>query len=258
MSPVSPMPSVPLVPPVPSPANIIDVESFFVSTRNQIGPLDDSDIECDADAFSHSLFATLKDHNYCKGELVSIGLDHGYSKAFVGEPDREALKTELKSKNIEIKALKLKVNRLQKMVQALKAGNLSRQLQDTVVKNRLKGKFSIGQLDMLLSKKPQKFSRKWSQTDYATAMAVRGISIKAFNFVRKNIVPLPGDSTLDRKFGFIHVSRGLIEPAIAYLQQRVPRMATREKLAGIAFDEMNLKASNIHNFKKLWGFGSHF
>jgi hypothetical protein len=66
--------------------------------------------------------------------------------------------------------------------------------------------------------------------------------------VRKNIVPLPGDSTLDRKFGFIHVSQGLIEPAIAYLRQRVPRMTARETLAGIAFDEMNLKASNIHSF----------
>jgi hypothetical protein len=70
--------------------------------------------------------------------------------------------------------------------------------------------------------------------------------------VRKDIVPLPGDSTLDRKFGFIHVSQGLIEPAIAYLRQRVPRMTARETLAGIAFDEMNLKASNICNFLGLF------
>jgi hypothetical protein len=243
------------VPPVPSPAGSIVVESFFA--RDQVIPLDISDIEMDRESNSHCLFTN--DHNYCIGTTVSIGLDHGYySKVSIGEPELEALRHELKSTKKENKTLKVKVIRLQKMVDAFKAGNLSRHLQDTVVKNRLNGKFSNGQLDILLSKKPQKFSRKWTQADYSTAMAVRGISIKAFNFVRKNIVPLPGDSTLDRKFGFIHVSQGLIEPAIAYLRQRVPRMAPREKLAGIAFDEMNLKASNIHNFKKLWGLGHIF
>jgi hypothetical protein len=200
-------------------------------------------------SFSHSL-----DHKYYR-KTVSIGLDHGSKVCFV-QPEVEALKNELMSSKSQIKILKLKVNRLQKMVQALKAGNLSRHLQDTVVKNRLKGQFSDGQLDMLLSNKPRKFSRKWTQTDYSTAMAIRGISIKAFNFVRKNIVPLPGDSTLNRKFGFIHISKGLIEPAVAYLQQKVPRMTSRETLSAIAFDEMNLKASSIHNFAMLgqWTF----
>jgi hypothetical protein len=228
------------VPSVPSPAGSIEVESFF--SRDEVIPLDISDIDSDEDSDSHRLFTTLKDHNYCIGTTVSIGLDHGYySKAFVGEPELDALRQELKCSKSKIKTLTLKVNRLQKTVDALKAGHLSRRVQDTVIKTRLKGKFSEGQLDMLLSKKPRKFSRKWTQNDYSTAMAVRGISIKAFNFVRKNIVPLPGDSTLNRKFGFIHISHGLIEPAVAYLQQRVPRMAARETLAAIAFDEMNLK-----------------
>jgi hypothetical protein len=154
----------------------------------------------------------------------------------------QSLKKELICANKEKRLLRQKVGRLLKQVKSLKSGNFSRTLQDAVVKARLKGKFSEAQMDILLSKKKRHYSKKWSQKDYANAMSLRGFSKKALAFVRKdNLFPLPAESTLNHKFSFIHVGPGMIKPAMAYLSQLVPRLSAREKLAGLAFDEMNLR-----------------
>ena len=77
------------------------------------------------------------------------------------------------------------------------------------VRERLKDHFSEGTLDLILDK-TRRFSRKWTNKDYAFAMLLKMISPKALAFLRKSgKLPQPANSTLKKKFSFMYVSQGV-------------------------------------------------
>ena len=125
-------------------------------------------------------------------------------------------------------------------IASLLKGNLPGSVRKKVVQSELKGKFSPAQLGMLCDKKQRQYTKKWSNCDYAKAMKLRCISSKALMHVRKNHVPLPALTTLTRKFGFIHICPGIIKSVVEYLRARVPDWTPRERLACLAFDEMQV------------------
>lgn len=107
-----------------------------------------------------------------------------------------------------------RINLLRNQIKSLQSGNLPKTLRKKVISEELKGKFSQAQIEMICDKKKRFFSKKWSNSDYAAAMKLRCISSKALMHVRKNHVPLPSVTTLRQKFNFIHLSPGIIKPAI--------------------------------------------
>ena len=72
-------------------------------------------------------------------------------------------------------------------------------------------------------------------------MRLKCISSQALEFVRKSILPLPSESALIEKFGFLTCTPGLLRPAYEYLRDLVPRLTgPGETLASLMFDEMKL------------------
>ena len=66
------------------------------------------------------------------------------------------------------------------------------------------------------------------------------ISPAAFEFVRKNLLPLPSQSYLYEKFKDIVVTPGLNVPAFEFLRGLAPKMDKNEELVTVMVDEMKI------------------
>ena len=79
---------------------------------------------------------------------------------------------------------------------------------EDMVRQRLKDHFSEATLDLILDKN-RKFSKKWTNKDFCFAMLLKMISPKSLKLLRKSqILPLPANSTIKRKFSFMNVTPG--------------------------------------------------
>ena len=68
------------------------------------------------------------------------------------------------------------------------------------------------------------------------------MSPKAFEYVRKNVLPLPSEAAIREQFKGVHVKPGLNRPAFEFLRELVPKMTTPgENIATIMIDEMKLE-----------------
>ena len=141
----------------------------------------------------------------------------------------------------ENQALRLKLEKSKETIVALRSGNLPEPLKNRIVKDKLKGSFSVSQLDWMLSKKKRSRICNLTSVDLSKAMRLRCASTKAYKLVRKEHVPLPGLSTLNRKFEFMHVAPGIIKPMVVYFRQVCPTKSARWKLGVTAFDEMAIE-----------------
>ena len=81
-------------------------------------------------------------------------------------------------------------------------------------------------------------------------MKLKCISSAALEFVRKFVVPLPSEATLQKLFGFMHCIPGLVTPAFEYLRDLVPRMSNPgENLAALSFDEAKIDEKTDYDSK---------
>ena len=68
------------------------------------------------------------------------------------------------------------------------------------------------------------------------------ISPKAFEFVRKNVLPLPSEAAIREQFKGVHVKPGINKPALEFLRELVPKMTTPgENIVTMMIDEMKLE-----------------
>ena len=139
----------------------------------------------------------------------------------------------------EIRKLRKQNQLLKNKNDSLMAGKLPESVKRKVVIEKLQGKFTSAQIHMIVSKKPLTRTNKWKDEDYARAYRLRALSKKSYNILRKDLhYPTPGISTVDKKFSFIHVCPGIIEPAKEVLKLIVATLTEKEKNAGCCYDEI--------------------
>ena len=138
-----------------------------------------------------------------------------------------------------IKKLKHQVQLLKNQNASLRSGNLPEAVKNRVVAEKLKGKFTPAQISQIISKKTKKRCMKWKEEDYNLGYKFRFLPKKQYNALRKkHNFPLPGISTIDKKFQFVHLSPGFIKPSLEFLKKKVLSLKESEKVIGICFDEI--------------------
>ena len=152
-----------------------------------------------------------------------------------------------------IRKLKRQVQLLKNQNASLRAGNLPEAVKKRVVTEKLKSKFSPGQISQILRKKPQKRCMKWREEDYERGYKYCFIPKKQYNDLRnKHNFPLPGISTIDKKFQFVHCSPGFIMPSIEFLKKKCATLKDSEKVIGICFDEISIDNRLSHLCLSHW------
>ena len=140
-----------------------------------------------------------------------------------------------------IKKLQRQVQLLKNQNASLRSGKLPEVVKNRVVTEKLKGKFTPAQISQIISKKPQKRCMKWKEEDYNLGYKFRFLPRKQYNALRKqHSFPLPGISTIDKKFQFVHLSPGYIKPTLEFLKKKVLSLKESEKVIGICFDEISI------------------
>ena len=103
----------------------------------------------------------------------------------------------LKKKN---RNLENRIRSFRKTIKKYSGGKVPDTWKRRIVKERLNSKLSEGTLEMLLSKKPRRHTKKWTQADYARTLQLRLIGGKSsVNYVRKNVIPMPSEITVQQK-----------------------------------------------------------
>ena len=123
----------------------------------------------------------------------------------------------------------------------------SKKIHQDITRNTLQktGTFSTAVIDIALrgatdttkiSETPRSY--KWTNADYIKGLKAKSIgNNKSLLFTRRNICPLPGETTIRNKFSFFQVQPGIITPVKLYLKNILPGLKPEERLAKMAFDE---------------------
>ena len=123
-------------------------------------------------------------------------------------------------------------------------------VKEGVVRERLASKLSVGQLDIMLSKKPRKRSKKWTNQDYARSQQLSLLcNRRAYDFVKDEIAPLPGFQTARKKYSHVRVvPNQIIQPTLLHLKHQRSSFKKKEWLCVLTFDDINLK--NLGQYHK--------
>ena len=91
----------------------------------------------------------------------------------------------------------------------------------------------------MTSPESRKFSQKWTKENIRDAFILRSMSPGAKNWVSKNLIPLPSDSTIWRELNFLRLDVGFLKPVKVFLRhlQGETQNSPLERLCGICFDE---------------------
>jgi hypothetical protein len=154
------------------------------------------------------------DHAYVQKnigkQLLALEWENKEQKLqFQAEKEKfEAEKRELKFENYKMKKQLEKAHKDLKNLQDTTTTKGKKHMED-MVRLRLKDHFSEATLDLILDKNRQ-YSKKWTNKDFCFAMLLKMISPKALKLLRKSgMLPLPANSTIKRKFSFMHVTPGI-------------------------------------------------
>ncbi len=143
------------------------------------------------------------------------------------------------------KLLKQKLTREMREKQALKTTirrMKSKAFLENLIKSTLEDKYSPAQVQRIL-KQDVKFVRKYNKEDITTALVLKSISSKAYEFMRsKNLVSLPSRRTLGRWLQDFKCVPGIQEDCLRIVKERLCHSEiSHEKLVAISFDEMHLR-----------------
>ena len=87
-------------------------------------------------------------------------------------------------------------------------------------------------------------SNKFTDLDFARALPKLQISPKLYNEYRSELAGFqPGQSSVIKKFSFIHVIPGWIKAIFLYLEMKVPNWEAYQCIASITFDEVYIDTS---------------
>ena len=124
-------------------------------------------------------------------------------------------------------------------------------VKEGVVRERLASKLSVGQLDIMLSKKPRKRSKKWTNQDYARSQQLSLLcNRRAYDFVKDEIAPMPAFYTARKKYSHVRVvPNQIIQATLLHLRHLRKFMKKNEHLCCITFDDVNLKNFGQYHMK---------
>ena len=140
--------------------------------------------------------------------------------------------------------LKRKLGYFQTKYESCVQGNLPLKTQNEIICNKLSGKFTPAQLGIILSDKKRTRSNLWSKKDYTFAMKIRqcGTGSRVLKFLRESqICPVPSNTTLTKKFSFIHTMPGIIHPVIKFFKSVQADLTDKDILVQITYDETYTK-----------------
>lgn len=108
---------------------------------------------------------------------------------------------------------------------------------ETIAFDALHMVFTSGQIKRIMS--PNKSRVTWSAEDISSAIALRSISARAYNYLRtvKN-VPLPCVQTLRNWSADFNVKPGILKDVIRIMQSKGQDLSIIEKLTVLSFDEI--------------------
>ena len=142
---------------------------------------------------------------------------------------------------------------LKNTISDYKEGKLPKHTKREVVHEALKGHFGPGQIDIFLSEKPRKFTKKYTTKNYHDAMSLRNIGgVKSLSLVR-DLVPLPSLTSLQRKFSFMSLLPGYIREIRIYIATHLSKLDSWKNgngnLGVIAFDEVHNRKIGMYYAK---------
>ena len=115
--------------------------------------------------------------------------------------------------------------------------NVPKKLQNQIVAQKLSGRFTEAQIDIMCSDKKRTRSNKYSREDYLFALKVKQLSPRAVKAIKK-ILPMPDNKTTSTKFSWIHSIPGYLQPVIKLFKLLDGKLEENENLCMINFDEM--------------------
>ncbi len=81
----------------------------------------------------------------------------------------------------------------------------------------------------------------WGKEDFKTALSLRMLSNKAYEFIRNlKAFPLPGNTTLQDYFGNFRIAPGFLDSVAELISFKIPSMDKIDRITAISFDEMHL------------------
>ena len=136
--------------------------------------------------------------------------------------------------------IKSKLKELRKKIRKKVA--LTKKQRNDAVREALKDIFSPAQIECFLKGSKWQKSYKWTQEDYATAMTIRILDRRTYQFLRdKKLLPLPGVRSLQKYFSKFQINEGFLHSAGNLLKAVVSTLTEEEKVVGLAFDEVHVK-----------------
>ena len=138
--------------------------------------------------------------------------------------------------------MKSEIKKLKQQVQQLTKKN---RRQDKLAQNQVRNKvyeilnpiFTAGQIRKILH--PEKKKRiRWKPEDIATAIALRSVSPKAYRYLRKRNMRLPGLSTLQTQAAAVNMQPGVLETVLSIMKSKRDQVTEIERLCVLSFDEV--------------------
>jgi hypothetical protein len=146
----------------------------------------------------------------------------------------EKISSKLRKQELKIKLLKKTIRDLKVKLKSER----SRSTQKSTESNSVSSSFSNQQLCKLRGAQP-----RWRSEDIVKALAVRGISLKAYETCQKVWqTPLPGVSTIRAWMRNFSCPPGVMTDSLQIMKQVVRRKENYYKLCVLMFDEMALDA----------------
>ena len=165
-----------------------------------------------------------------------IVTDHGYAVIHTNQPNLQILLDKISKLETTLSKSESEVKRLNKLNGTLKtrvcfykqkyegvaSGKLlPKKTQNSIVSNKLSGKYSKAQISVMLSDKERKKGSEYSKEDFRFAlhMSQKQSGGSALEFVRKSgKLQLPALNTTRRKFSWIHSIPGELKPIVHYIK----------------------------------------
>ena len=137
-------------------------------------------------------------------------------------------------------------------LEKVKDPKLSRAQIKEIVHEELKPLFTEGQIDWILAKtSPSANHRRgnnWSTADVILALTIALLSKKAYNHLRnKNLLPLPSMSFIRKNFKNFIIKEGHFDHVHTLMAVMATKMTDKQRICGLCFDEVHLKADMCYN-----------
>lgn len=174
-------------------------------------------------------------------ELLSLQKQVAAQDVQLKDLRNELLKT--KSKVVCLKAEKERlISNMKKMKQTMKKQiDFSNQKTQEILAQC----FTPGQIKRLLKKK----RTTWTEDDIIHSLALRSISPKAYNFLRKQGYPFPAVSILKRWVKHFSCRQGILHDVIYVMKEKGQHLNFQDKLTVLNFDEMNVSKKVCYDHK---------